>query len=171
MKNSYVPAPVRFFHWGIALLVVLNLYVFEHGKSFHEYAGYTCVALVISRVLFGHFFYEKRFSFRRFELRWSELKHFIQGLIKGKKKDFEGHNPIASYVYLCIWGLVCLLGISGFLMKEVDALWGNETLENTHEIFSLSLITFIILHLIGIVQDSLHFKRKTWKRMFTGKDS
>lgn len=171
MKDSFIPAPVRLFHWGIALLILLNLYAFEHGKSFHQYAGYTCASLVIMRVLFGQVFYAKRFSFTRFELRVSKLKDFIHGLVKGKKEDYQGHNPIASYVYLVIWVLVCLLAISGFLMKEVDALWGNETLENIHEVLANTMIMMIVLHLGGVIQDSLYFKRKTWKRMITGRDS
>ena len=171
MKVHFIPAPVRLFHWGIALLIVLNLYIFEHGKNFHQYAGYTCVGLVVMRALLGRFFYEKKFSFDRFELRISELKIFVHGLLKGNKRDFVGHNPIASYVYLLIWLLVCLLGVSGFLMKEIDYFWGNETLEEAHEIMSNGLIALVLLHFIGITQDSLSMKRKTWKRMFTGKDS
>lgn len=162
---------MRLFHWGIALLILLNLYAFEHGKSFHQYAGYTCAGLVMMRVFFGQIFYAKRFSLQRFELRPNKLKGFVHDLIKGKKEDYPGHNPIASYVYLMIWGLVCLLAISGFLMKEVDALWGNETLENIHEILANAMIIMILLHLAGVIQDSLYFKRKTWKRMITGKDS
>ena len=44
---------VRFFHWSVASLFLLNFWVFADDDLLHEWAGYLIMALVTARVVWG----------------------------------------------------------------------------------------------------------------------
>ena len=149
--------PTRILHWAMALPIALN-YFLDGGKKPHRYVGYVTVSVLVLRMIWG-FISKGHANFRNFPMA-------PHNLLK-KDVDYPGHNPIASYVYFCIWILVLALGISGF-MTTLDAYWGEEWLEEQHETFGNILLGFIGLHFGGLVMDSMKFKRKTWKGMITG---
>jgi cytochrome b len=51
----------------------------------------------------------------------------------------------------------------------LDRFWGNQTLEDIHEIISNVLLALVCVHLSGVFLDSFTSKRKTWMVMITGK--
>ena len=82
--------------------------------------------------------------------------------------DYEPkRNPLASYVYVFIWLCVVCLALSGWLMG-LDAFWGDETLEEIHEIISNILLALVAMHLFGMLTDFIFHKRKPWKKMLKG---
>ena len=44
---------VRVFHWSTALLFLSNYWITEPGSQIHRYIGYTLIALVLARILWG----------------------------------------------------------------------------------------------------------------------
>lgn len=131
---------IRFTHWGIAIAVLLNLYITEDGEVFHKYLGYAATLLVVCRLVYG--------------------------LIKKNHRHYP--NKAAQAVYVLIWSIVIGLGITGYLMGT-DRFWGDETVEKIHELLADSLQLLVVLHLLGMVKDSIKNKRKTWMQMITGK--
>lgn len=131
---------IRFVHWGIAPAVFLNLFILESGEYFHRLLGYSAALLVVIR-----------------------LAH---GLVTRNHRQFP--NIIARITYLAIWLSIFLLAITGFLMGT-DAFWGDDTIEESHELISLFLQILIVLHLSGIAHDSYINKRRTWLNMINGK--
>lgn len=158
---------VRLIHWAIAILVTLNLFVLEDGDPPHRYIGYAAVALVAFRFFYG-FTTKTESSFKKFPLSLQELKKFLTAKMHNQKIDYPGHNPAASWVYILIWISIICLGITGFMMG-LDRFWGDETLEEIHELFSQAVLVLVVIHFIGIALDSLQYKRKTWLGMITGK--
>lgn len=162
------PRAIRFIHWGLALFVILNQFVLESGENLHEWVGYSALALVLVRVALG-FFGSGPSAFKNFPLQFASMKTFWKGIRSRKPDEFsEGHNPMASYIYLLIWFNVTLLALSGWLMG-LDRFWGNENLERAHELFSNLLLMLIFFHLAGLLFDSIKFKRKSWLSMINGK--
>ncbi len=158
----------RIIHWGIALIVFLNLFVLEGGDLPHEWFGYAAAAFVLIRIFWG--IKGGVFSrFVNFPLKPTQVFQFLkQDFFSRKSIPYKGHNPLASLVYILIWLLIICLAISGWMMG-LDAFWGSDWLEETHEYFSLALEFLIIFHLVGILIDSIKYKRRTWLAMITGK--
>lgn len=144
--------PTRLIHWLIALPVLANFFL-EGGETPHEVLGYVALAFVVVRVAWG-FIAKDQAHFSAFPL----------AQVLRARRDYPGHNPQASWVYLFIWALVVALGVTGYMM-ELDAYWGEEWLEDLHETFSNSLLALVVLHLLGIAFDGWKYKRRTWLGM------
>lgn len=160
------PYYIRLIHWIIALTVILNIFFLEEGDPPHRILGYIAVGLVIARFFLG-VTDKKNQRFPALTLRWSAIKKQITSHFNGKPVDYEGHTPLASLVYVLIWGCLIALAISGWMMG-LDAFWGDETLEDIHGAISNGLEILVIIHFIGIAVDSYTFKRKTWLSMIKG---
>lgn len=80
-------APIfRFLHWGIAAVVLINLYILEPGDTPHRYLGYMVLAFVVLRLLIS------------------------------KKRRVVHYNPKAFFIYLLIWLSIFGLALTGFMM-------------------------------------------------------
>ena len=157
-----IPKLFKLTHWGIAIVVVLNAFILESGDPPHRYLGYTALGLVLARAVFS-FKYKTDFVFSL-----SELKRFIKSLLRMSPLDYEPkRNPLASYVYIFIWLCDVGLAFTGWLMG-LDAFWGDETLEEVHEIISNILLALVAMHLMGMLTDFIFHKRKPWKKMLKG---
>lgn len=159
--------PVRLFHWSLAILVVLNLFVVEEGEDIHQWIGYSACILVFFRFVWG-LRSKPPTSGRVFPVSFHELRWFIQNRFLDSQGRYSGHNPLASLVYISIWICILCLGISGFTMG-LDAFWGEEWLESVHESFSYALQILILIHLTGVFSDSIRNRRRTWASMITGR--
>ena len=146
----------RIIHWMIAIPVMINFFL-EGGELTHKVLGYLALGIVFYRLVWGFIARDQ-----------AHFSAFPFSQVFKPKRDYPGHNPQASWVYLCIWLLVISLGISGFMMG-LDAYWGEEWLEELHEVLSQCLMFFVGAHLLGVAYDSWKFRRKTWLGLFTGK--
>ena len=133
---------IRFIHWGIALSVLLNLFIIEDGELPHRLLGYSAVALVAVR--------------------------FAYGLLIKNHRQFP--NKIAHLTYILMWTSIICLGFSGFLLGT-ETFWGDELVEEIHEFLALFLKTLVVLHLLGISFDSYKHNRRTWLNMINGKSN
>lgn len=168
-KQMIWPLSVRLIHWAVALTVVLNAFILEVGDDAHRYLGYFAVVIILVRVGIG-IFGKGLEAFSALPLAPREIGRFAGALLKGKHLSYPGHNPMASLTYIAIWLMVIGLGVSGWLMG-LDRFWGNETLEDVHEILSNVLLGLVVIHLLGVILDSVVHKRKTWMAMISGKIS
>jgi cytochrome b len=156
----------RVYHWLIAIPVFLNL-VLEDGDKLHKVLGYVALVGLILRIIWG-LRTTGHAGLRALPLKWSELSSYVTSLRSKQATPYQGHNPLASWIYIGIWTSVFLLGLSGFMMG-LDAFWGEEWLEEVHETLALIIKIQVLLHFVGIVFDSIKFKRKTWLGMIVGK--
>ncbi len=167
MNHIILWSPItRIIHWAIAIPVLFNFFI-EGGDLSHKVLGYVSFFAIFIRIAWGLISKDKA-HFRFLPLKPSEIREYILILFSGRMKNFPGHNPLASVAYVIIWILVGLLGISGFMMG-LDAFWGEDWLEQLHELLSSALMALVILHFIGIAFDGIKNKRKTWLGMITGR--
>jgi len=159
----------RLTHWVIAIAVIFNLWVLEEGDDAHQIAGYCAVAAVALRGIWG-FWGGSQSRFSSFPLSFKDSRDFFSSYSAGGARQFPGHNPIASIVYLGIWIGVLGLGLTGWMMT-LDTFWGDERLEDIHSSIANAMQALVILHLMGMALDSIRFKRRTWMSMFTGRRS
>lgn len=152
---------IRLLHWFMALFIVLNLFIFDEGDDIHYWIGYGTLAIVFFRTIIG--FTSQGFdSFRKFTLQPRELFYFFRNLFSHARKDYTGHNPAASYAYIIFWLLVIGLGITGGLLVHSDYFFGNQLLEELHDLMADATIVFIVIHLTGVLLDSFLHRRKSW---------
>jgi cytochrome b len=160
---------IRCLHWMIAGGLVLNGFVLEPGDPPHKWMGYGLVGLVICRLILGCVG-KSHGAFVQWPITASEIRRFAHTQRHGMTIDYPGHNPLACYVYLSIWLLVLLQGVSGWLMG-LDAFWGEEWLQEAHGWSARMLLGLALLHLLGMGMDAHRFKRATWMAMITGRRS
>lgn len=161
---------IRLLHWLMAVFVLINLFLYNDGDDIHNWLGYGTLAIVFIRLLLG-LTSNGYDGFRNFPLNPFEFFSFFKNLFSPNRKDYTGHNPVASYAYIIFWLLVIGLGISGILLVHVEEYFGSQTLEKIHELLADSIIVFLAVHFIGIILDAVLHKRKTWMSIINGKKS
>ena len=146
---------VRFFHWSLASGIVLNYWVLEAGDDPHEWLGYGLAALVGARIVWGfrgpanarfcHFVVGPRRVLH-------SLKHFAEDY-----REHTGHSPLAGWMILFMFTCVIGLAVTGW-MQGLDAFWGDETLEVTHEWMGNALIGAAGLHVAAVLWIQRRYK-------------
>ena len=158
--------PVRLCHWGLAACVLANLAFTEEGDDIHQYVGYIAAGIVVFRVLWG--FVGSRYArFSDFFPTPQRLITHGQRLLRRQPDPHLGHNPLGAMMMLVLWSVVIGLGVSGYLMGT-EQFWGDETMEEIHEVLANSLIPLIALHVASALAMSFISKSNLVAAMITG---
>lgn len=142
---------VRFCHWGLAIAFVTNYFIVEPGRLVHEIAGYSAVALVAVRLIWGFVSHKSSYAnWQQIDLsKQACLSHLSQ--IKQKQlPKAHGHNPFGWLMILAVLSLVIGLGVTGFMMEEIDAFFGNSRLEWVHSALADSLYICALIHIAAV---------------------
>jgi cytochrome b len=166
-ENLWDPL-VRLFHWSIALIFIANYFFNEAGETWHQWLGYIAVAWLVVRFLWGFW--------GMGAARWSDffptranLGLHISTLWKRKPYHRMGHSPLGALVMILMMLCILLLGISGYMMQEVDYFWGEDWLEDLHELIANSLMALVVIHIIAAIVESIRLKENLPLSMITGK--
>ena len=158
---------VRTFHWSLVLCVLSNYFLMDDGKVLHQWTGYLATTLVIMRIGWG-FIGTKHARFSDFFPTPSRLIHHLKALKSGTSDEHIGHNPLGALMMLSLIALVLSLGITGW-MQTLDAYWGEEWLQDIHELLANTLITFAALHAFAAIVMGRIERTRLIKAMFTGR--
>jgi cytochrome b len=159
---------VRILHWSVAAAVFANLFIFEEGDDVHRWIGYSAIACVTARLLWGLRRDSGHARLRALPFHPRDFVRFFRTLFNRSAPSFDGHNPIASSIYVLIWADIFALAVTGFMMG-LDRYWGEEWLEELHANISTVLKVLIVIHLAGLVFDSLKYRRHSWLAMIRGR--
>ncbi|MBJ2128670.1 cytochrome b/b6 domain-containing protein [Alteromonas sp. IB21] len=151
---------VRVCHWGIVAAFITNYFIVEPGRLYHEIAGYIALALIISRVVWG--FYSNKSgtyksentsyaSFSNISLDKQTFLDHVQHLKQRQIPTSHGHNPFGWLMVFAVIALMLGLGITGFMMEEIDAMFGNSTLEWAHSIMADVLYACVLVHIAAVL--------------------
>ena len=163
---------VRFTHWAVAAGVIANLAFTEDGSDIHEYVGYTVVALVVIRLLWG-LVGTKYARFSDFFPTPTRVKNHLNELKaqhlnnQSVKTEHLGHNPLGALMMFALWGAIIGLGLTGYLM-ESRVLGNKDLFEGIHEVLANSLYVLVPLHVISAIVMSRLQKQNLIKSMVTG---
>ncbi|MFM2052927.1 MAG: hypothetical protein RL456_964 [Pseudomonadota bacterium] len=135
---------VRIFHWSLVSCVVLNYFVVDDGETVHQWLGYLASALVTLRIVWG-FVGSRHARFSDFFPTPARLRHHLRALRDGRLDAHAGHNPLGALMMLALMATVLALGLTGFL-QTTDAFWGEEWLQELHELIGSGLIALAGLH-------------------------
>jgi len=129
--------------------------------------GYIAVALVAIRAAWGvvgtgH----GRFS------AWlpttASVMAYMRGMLRGEPERHVSHNPLGALMSLCIWLLIILLTVTGFLART-DYFWGDERIHDLHAVLANCLIACATLHVAAVVIMSMVHRENLIASMITGR--
>lgn len=158
---------VRLFHWTIVTGVVLNFWVFEHGKYAHRVTGYVVVAALAIRLVWGivgtgHARFSDFFPTPR-----RVIAH-ASALWRGEDARKLGHSPLGALMMLALMAILAGLGLTGWMMG-LDAFWGVEWVEDLHGLLANSIMALAMLHIVAAVVESVRHRENLPWAMVTGK--
>lgn len=163
------PVGIRLIHWIVAGACVFNFWISEEGEIPHRYAGYLAAAVVVLRLFWGVFSSQPELKLSSMWGAAREVPVELKRLLSRQALSLtRGHSPLASPVMLAMWGLVLALGVSGWMLG-LDAFFGSELLEESHELCSHALQLLVVAHLTGIAHETLGHRWPAWRAMIDGK--
>ena len=159
--------PVRVFHWTLAASVI-GAYVTGESEDFerlHHTLGWVAAGLIAFRVVWG--LVGTRYArFSEFIRGPAQVWAYIKSLRSGQPQHFVGHNPVGAVAVILLMALVALSVYTGWLALAEDA---DEWLEEAHEIAANTLITVVLVHVIGVLWSSRTHGENLLKAMLTGR--
>nr|WP_245261958.1 cytochrome b/b6 domain-containing protein [Ancylobacter sp. FA202] len=158
---------VRIFHWTVVAGCLLNLFVVEDGEALHEIIGYVVAAVLVVRVIWG-FIGTPYARFAAFVPGPRRLAQYLSALAKGREPRMLGHNPAGAVMMLALMALLAATCVSGWMMG-LDAFWGADWLEETHEWLANSILVMALLHAAAALIESRRHRENLVLAMITGR--
>ena len=155
---------VRAVHWSLASLIVIELLNEAGANPWHRYLGYVAAALVILRLLWGcgdrgH----ARLSAMLASAR--RVPSYLRGF--GHAPSPIGHTPPGALMAFTLWGLALLVAATGW-MQGLDAFWGVEWVQTSHEVLAYVLAGCAVVHVTAAIATSYALRVNLVKAMITG---
>ena len=158
--------PVRVFHW---LLVVSFAGAWLSSESeaqqmIHYAFGYTAVALVLFRLVWG--IVGTRYArFSQFIKGPTETIHHIKSLLTGNQHPGLGHNPAGALAMISLMILMVLIGLTGYWsVKE----FLGDFMSGAHEAIANLALVVVVIHIAAAIIMSFMQKENLVRSMFTG---
>ncbi|MGH6681639.1 MAG: cytochrome b/b6 domain-containing protein, partial [Bradyrhizobium sp.] len=172
-------APTRLFHWLVVGLVLAAYVTFRlRWMGWHEGIGYTLLALVFFRVLWG-FFGSETARFVGLLASPRGAAHHLLHLFHREPDRQVGHNPAGGWMVLLLLGLLlgeCLTGLylnndianEGPLTELVPASVAN-LIDALHTILWQALLAAMALHILAILIYAAVKRQNLVLPMFSGR--
>ena len=171
---------VRVFHWTLATAFLTAYLVEDDWLGLHVLAGYTVLALVLFRLVWG-VIGTRHARFSDFVCSPAGTLAYLKDMIAFRARRYTGHNPaggamvialLISLTATVVTGLA-LYGyaeFSGPLAGLPDNIpdWLGGSLEDLHEFFSGFTVLLVLLHLAGVAFASLQHGENLVRSMITG---
>lgn len=167
--------PTRLFHWSLLALVLVAWLTGEEkgiAAEIHRYAGEAIAGLIVFRVIWG-FIGGEHARFADFAAGPNVIVAHVRDLFSKTPKRPLGHNPlggIAVFLLLAVVAGVVITGLFSGSDESVGPLagrWGLELLE-VHEFLFRVLQGLVVLHVLGVLIESLKAKDALLPAMITG---
>lgn len=169
---------VRVFHWTL-VVAFLTAYVTEEDfLSIHSFAGYTVFGLLLFRIIWG-FIGTRHARFRDFVYSPATIKQFIKDTLLMRARRYIGHNPAGGAMIILMIASLLITTVSGMAVYGAEeqlgpmanwfshGLWGD-IFEELHEFFANFTLLLVLVHVSGVVFESLVHRENLAKSMITG---
>lgn len=171
---------VRFFHWALVSAFTIAYITEEDFLTIHSWAGYLILLLLCIRFVWG--FIGTRYArFSDFVYRPENIIQFLKDTLRLSAKRYLGHNPAGgAMVFLLMFSLlitttsgVILLGAEeqagpvAHWFSQPGSKWAD-ILEEAHEFFANFTLFLVLVHVVGVLVESLIHKENLVSAMMTG---
>jgi len=180
---------VRLGHWILAAGFFTNYFMEDEVMSLHVWIGYTLLAIVLFRVLWG-FVGTEHARFGDFVRSPMGVIYYLRNLFTGRAKRYLGHNPAGGIMILLLIACMIALAFSGLVLYAVEenagplagwvveagegatgAFWAADEhfWEEIHEVLVNVMLGLVIVHVIGVVVSSRLHRENLVRAMVTGR--
>jgi cytochrome b len=171
---------VRLFHWLLVLLFTLAYITGEDWLNLHVNAGYAVFGLVLLRVLWG-LVGTTHARFGDFVFRPATVLAYVKDAVALRAPRYLGHNPAGGAMIVLMLLSLVLLSASGFAVYGIEkgagplAMLGGSgevlegAVEEVHEFFANFMVVLVVVHVAGVVAESLIHGENLVKAMLTGR--
>lgn len=169
---------VRVFHWGLVLSFLIAYITEEDFLSLHVYAGYAVLGLILFRIIWG-LIGTRHARFSDFVYPVDTIKQFIKDTLSLKAPRYLGHNPAGGAMIILMIISLLITTVSGIAVYGAEeqlgpmagwfhhGFWG-EALEELHEFFANFTLLLVLVHVAGVVIESMIHKENLVKSMING---
>lgn len=169
---------VRIFHWTLVLAFMIAYITEEDFLPIHTFAGYTLLGLIAFRIIWG-LIGTRHARFSDFIYSPATIKQFLKDTMSLKAKRYLGHNPAGGAMILMMIISLLITSISGIAVYGAEeqlgpmagwfshGFWG-EAFEELHEFFANFSLLLILIHVSGVIIESLIHKENLVRSMITG---
>lgn len=172
--------PTRIFHWSLVIGFAAAWLTSEDDRFLyhHVYAGYLFIGLLIFRLIWGMVgsYYAR---FRSFAHDWSSVTEYLKGIMTGQAQRYIGHNPAGGYAIFAILLLGVVVTITGLLvlggeeghgpLKSLISYDLGAASKEVHETTASLMLLLVMVHLAGVIVESLYHKENLIWAMITGR--
>ena len=159
---------VRLFHWSLAGAFFANYLFTEAGEGWHRWLGYYAAAWLGVRLVWG-FVGTPAARWADFWPTPARLAAHCRALRAGQPFHRLGHSPLGALVMILMMLAMLGLGVTGFLMEEVDYFWGEDLPLQIHEWLANGLFALVLLHIFAALLESWRLKENLPLSMVTGR--
>lgn len=176
---------VRTSHWVVAVGFFAAYLSEDELLGLHIWAGYTVLALVILRLVWG-FVGSGHARFRDFLYGPGTILGHLKDLALLRNRRYLGHNPAGGAMVVLLLACLLVTGLTGLVMFGAEAAdagalrgvavalgatgeAGEEVFEEVHEFFANLTLFLVALHIAGVVLDGLVHRENLVRAMFTGR--
>lgn len=171
---------VRVFHWALVASFTVAFISGEDFLTLHSWAGYIIFGLLLIRIIWGVI--GTRYArFSDFVYRPKTIKQFLKDTLKFRARRYLGHNPAGGAMVILLMLSLLLTGFTGLLVYGAEehagplahwfgsahSVWGEVT-EEAHELFANFTLLLVLIHVIGVLVESLIHKENLVAAMITG---
>ena len=159
--------PVRVFHWTLVASVMGAYFPGESEdyERLHQTLGWVAAGLIAFRLVWG--LIGTRYArFTEFVSGPAQVWAYVKSLRSDQPQHFVGHNPVGAVAVIVLMSLTVLSVYTGWLLTADDA---AEWLEEAHEIAVNTLISLVVVHVIGVVWSSRTPGENLFKAMLNGR--
>lgn len=172
--------PTRLFHWALVGLIAFSYATAELGigsMELHTYSGSAILALILFRIVWG-FLGPENARFLSFLRPVSETLAYTRDLIKGRDKQYLGHNPLGALSVVALLTAIGLQVLTGLFADDDILTQGplaplvprgtRHLLTDLHETIFNVIVALIALHLLAIAYHRLLKGERLVRAMITG---
>lgn len=156
---------VRVFHWSTVTLFA-GAYIFEDPRDLHTTLGYTLMAVLAVRVLWG-LVGTRHARFTDFVPGPRRFLGYMRDMAKGREERHLGHNPAGGAMVVALMLSIAGIGVTGWMMG-LDRFWGQEWVKELHESIVTVALILVALHVGGVILASRRHGENLVQAMITG---
>lgn len=148
MENFVWDKWVRFTHWSVAILFIVNYAITSAGSEIHQWVGYSIGVLVLSRLIWG-LVVDSPARLTRFLPSAPKAIAHIREVLSEKKDDHVGHNPAGAVMIWLLWGGLLSLAVTGYMIENVwDAPYW---IVDVHEVIANLTFFAALIHVSAVI--------------------
>jgi len=171
---------VRLFHWALVLLIAFSWWSGEqHDMDRHRLSGYTILALVVFRVLWG-FFGPRTARFSSFVRGPGAVMAYVRSMGSRIAHASNGHNPLGGWSVVAMLAVILAMVVAGLFSVDVDGLEsgpladyvsfeaGRSAAEIHETVFNV-ILALVAIHVAAVLFYLVWKRQNLIRAMVTGK--